>query len=65
MLLVLLFSAHHGALSRVQVKYMEMPGWSEDTSKVRKFTELPVNAQRYVEKIEEMLGVPSNNLTNI
>jgi adenylosuccinate synthase len=36
--------------------YEELPGWWEDISKAREFGELPVNAQRYVERIEELAG---------
>ena len=32
----------------LQPVYKEVPGWSEDISKVRHFTDLPVNAQNYV-----------------
>eukprot|EP00957_Ditylum_brightwellii_P088192 6717535-Ditylum_brightwellii.AAC.1 len=35
-----------------------MPGWSEDISNVKTFDELPVNAQRYVLRVQELLGVP-------
>ncbi len=36
--------------------YEEMDGWWEDISKCRSFEELPVNAQRYVERLEELCG---------
>lgn len=35
-----------------------MPGWSEDISNCRKFEDLPINAQNYVLKLEELFGVP-------
>lgn len=38
--------------------YIEMPGWDEDISHVTSFEELPENAKRYLEKIEEIMGVP-------
>lgn len=34
--------------------YEEWPGWSEDISQVRVFEDLPENAQRYVERLEEI-----------
>ncbi|MDO5034421.1 MAG: adenylosuccinate synthase [Actinomycetaceae bacterium] len=37
--------------------YEYMPGWTEDITKVRKFEDLPVNAQRYIERIEEISKV--------
>jgi len=36
--------------------YEEMPGWWEDISKARTFEDLPVNAQNYVLRIEELAG---------
>jgi adenylosuccinate synthase len=36
--------------------YEELDGWWEDITKARRFEELPVNAQRYVERIEELCG---------
>ncbi|MGA8113502.1 MAG: adenylosuccinate synthase [Actinocatenispora sp.] len=38
--------------------YESLDGWTEDLSGARKFDELPENAQRYVERIEELCGVP-------
>ncbi len=34
--------------------YLEMDGWNEDISNVRSFEELPLNAQKYLRKIEEL-----------
>ncbi|MGZ4600806.1 MAG: adenylosuccinate synthase [Oryzihumus sp.] len=36
--------------------YEELPGWSEDISGCRTFEDLPVNAQRYIERLEELIG---------
>jgi adenylosuccinate synthase len=36
--------------------YEELDGWWEDITKARAFEELPANAQRYVERIEELCG---------
>ncbi len=36
--------------------YEEFDGWWEDISKARRFEELPANAQRYVERLEELCG---------
>ncbi len=36
--------------------YEELPGWSEDISACTTFEELPANAQRYVLRVEELVG---------
>lgn len=38
--------------------YESLPNWTEDIQGVRKFDDLPKNAQTYVEFIEQKLGVP-------
>ncbi|MFV0440089.1 MAG: adenylosuccinate synthase [Lachnospirales bacterium] len=40
--------------------YIELDGWSEDITKVKSFSELPTNAQNYLRKIEELIGLPIN-----
>jgi len=36
--------------------YEELPGWSESTLGARRVADLPVNAQRYIARIEETVG---------
>ena len=36
--------------------YEEMDGWSEDISNVKEFSKLPVAAQNYILRIEELIG---------
>jgi adenylosuccinate synthase len=36
--------------------YEYFPGWWEDLSQVRRFEDLPANAQAYVLALEEMIG---------
>jgi adenylosuccinate synthase len=43
---------------RCKPVYIEVPGWQGDITKVASFDELPVNAQNYVKKIEELTKVP-------
>jgi adenylosuccinate synthase len=45
-------------LAACQPIYEELPGWTADISGARAFGELPQAARRYVERIEELLGVP-------
>lgn len=47
-------------LDQVQVEYEVLPGWNCDISSVRKYSELPATARQYVERIEELVGVPVN-----
>lgn len=34
-----------------------LPGWQQDTTNVREFNEFPKNAQKYIERLHELLGV--------
>ena len=38
--------------------YEELPGWKADICGVRSFEQLPVNAQKYVKRLEELAGCP-------
>ncbi|ARF62655.1 MULTISPECIES: adenylosuccinate synthase [Streptomyces] len=38
--------------------YENLPGWSEDITKAKTFSDLPKNAQAYVKALEEMSGAP-------
>jgi len=38
-------------------QYISMPGWNKDITGIRKFNDLPVNAQNYILKIEELVNV--------
>jgi len=44
--------------SRVQVEWETMPGWQCDISKVKTYEELPAQARAYIERIEQLVGVP-------
>lgn len=39
-----------------------MPGWNADISKARKYEDLPENARKYIEYIEQYLGVPVTSI---
>jgi adenylosuccinate synthase len=47
-----------GTLKKCVPIYEEFPGWQQETSRARRWEELPPNAQRYVERVGEMVGVP-------
>lgn len=44
-------------LAKVEPVYDTLPGWQTPTNKVRKYEDLPPNARRYVEYIDDFLGV--------
>ena len=46
-------------LEAAQPIYEELPGWQEETSQCRRFDDLPLNAQRYVRRIEGLIGAPA------
>ncbi len=43
---------------RIKVKYETLPGWQSDITKVRKLTDLPKNCRFYIQRLEELIGVP-------
>ena len=45
-------------LSRVEVIYETLKGWKKDISGIRKFEDLPIEAQDYVRFIEKFVEVP-------
>jgi adenylosuccinate synthase len=44
--------------AKMQPVYDELPGWSEDISGIRRFEDLPKNAQAYLRYLEEKTGTP-------
>lgn len=45
-------------LAQCEPVYEEMPGWGQPTSAVRRFADLPANAQAYVHRVEELTATP-------
>ncbi|MGI6344788.1 MAG: adenylosuccinate synthase [Bacillota bacterium] len=45
-------------LERVEPVYETLPGWQQDTSGARSLADLPENARRYLQRIEELIGAP-------
>ena len=52
------FPANLDTLTNVEVTYKTMPGWKSATTKLTKWDDLPANACKYIEFIEEFVGVP-------
>lgn len=45
-------------MSRVEPVYRSLRGWKQDLSEIRKFSDLPKPAAKYIETIEKITGVP-------
>jgi adenylosuccinate synthase len=45
-------------MGEYQPLYQEMPGWQQDLTRVRRWEDLPIEAQAYILKIEAISGVP-------
>jgi adenylosuccinate synthase len=46
-------------LSACEPVYETLPGWTAPTRGVRRYTDLPRDAQRYIARLEEVTGVPA------
>ena len=44
-------------LAKCQPVYEELPGWQCSTQQARTFDELPINAQNYIKRLEDLTGV--------
>jgi len=52
------YPAAEAELRLVEVDYITVPGWKTSIEDVRKFEDLPIEAQQYVKLIEQHLKVP-------
>ncbi len=43
-------------LKQIKPVYIEMPGWEERTRGIQEFKLLPLNARRYIRKLEQLVG---------
>jgi adenylosuccinate synthase len=53
------FPADLAAAGRCDAVYETLPGWDEPTRGARDYDELPVNARKYIERLEQVSGVPA------
>lgn len=51
-------------LEKAKPVYEVMPGWQCDIRGIKKYEDLPENCRKYIEKIEEELGVPVTMVSN-
>jgi len=52
------FPASLHVLADCIVEYETLPGWNSDISGARKLSDLPVQAQQYITRLEQLVGVP-------
>lgn len=52
------FPSNNKVLKEIVPVYEEMEGWKEDISEAKDISELPIQARKYLEKLEEITGVP-------
>lgn len=43
-------------LAKAKPVYIEVDGWKEDITKIKKYEDLPENAKKYIAKLEEVIG---------
>lgn len=54
------FPASATDLEKCQPVYEELDGWHSDTTHIREFDELPIEAKKYIARLEESIGCPAN-----
>jgi adenylosuccinate synthase len=52
------FPPHQSIFHHAEPVYEEHPGWRSDISEVTRYGDLPKEAQAYVDRLEELAGVP-------
>lgn len=52
------FPATIEKLSKCKPIFEEVEGWTEDITNINNFNDLPINAQNYIRRIEELVSVP-------
>lgn len=53
-----LFPADLDDLAKVEVQYVELPGWKSSIQDVTNYDDLPENCKAYISFVEKYLGVP-------
>ncbi len=52
------FPSHAADQAAVEPIYETMPGWSESTAGARSFADLPANAVKYIQRVQELIETP-------
>jgi adenylosuccinate synthase len=50
-------------LAPFKPEYIEIPGWDQDVTNVRHWDDLPIEAQEYILRVEEIAGVPVRTIS--
>ncbi len=53
-----LFPEDLSVVAKVDVEYVKLPGWKQDTTKITDYNDLPIEAKNYIKYIEDFLHVP-------
>jgi adenylosuccinate synthase len=53
------FPSDLAVLARCRPVYAVLPGWGEDITSARSYRDLPAPAREYVERMEDLLGIPA------
>ncbi|UCG54153.1 MAG: adenylosuccinate synthase [Dehalococcoidia bacterium] len=54
------FPTSNTELGKCRPVYEELDGWQSDTTEIREFNKLPAAARKYIAKLEELIGCPTN-----
>lgn len=57
------FSTNQTVFHKCEPVYEEHEGWQEDISNIKNYEELPPQAKSYIQRIEQLVGVPINILS--
>ena len=52
------FPSHAADQAEVEPIYEEMEGWSESTAGARSYADLPANAIKYIQRVQELIETP-------
>lgn len=55
---LIVHAADLGVLEKVNVEYVTLPGWQTSIASTTSYDALPENCKKYIEFIENYLGVP-------
>ena len=52
------FPTRINQLEKAVPKYISIKGWNEDISNIKKFSDLPINAQNFIQILERIIDLP-------